>query len=106
MTTGDKSLTNGHPASNNNGHTRYQLAVGSHQLPLTTCYLPLTIVNTQPKESDCIIIGGGIIGMLTARELRMAGMAVTLIDRQPSGNPPGPEGAFSPRSIPGVTTLL
>ena len=29
--------------------------------------------------TDCIIIGGGIIGMLTARELRLAGASVTLL---------------------------
>jgi glycine oxidase len=31
--------------------------------------------------SDCLVIGGGIIGMLTAIELNNAGMQVTIIDR-------------------------
>ena len=31
--------------------------------------------------SDCIIIGGGLIGMLTAHELASEGMAVTLLER-------------------------
>jgi len=35
--------------------------------------------------TDCIIIGGGIIGMLTARELRAAGLAVTLLERGETG---------------------
>ncbi|OQX39918.1 MAG: hypothetical protein B0D88_09060, partial [Candidatus Sedimenticola endophacoides] len=34
---------------------------------------------------DTIIIGGGVIGMLTARELALAGQRVTLFDRQGTG---------------------
>ncbi|MES9945506.1 MAG: glycine oxidase ThiO [Candidatus Thiodiazotropha sp.] len=34
--------------------------------------------------TECLIVGGGIIGMLTANELHSAGMAVTLIEK---GNP-------------------
>ncbi|MEW7983902.1 MAG: glycine oxidase ThiO [gamma proteobacterium symbiont of Phacoides pectinatus] len=36
-------------------------------------------------NSDTIIIGGGVIGMLTARELALAGQRVTLFDRQDTG---------------------
>ncbi len=36
-------------------------------------------------SSDIILIGGGIIGLLTARELRQAGATVTVIDRQAAG---------------------
>ncbi|MBL3600830.1 MAG: glycine oxidase ThiO [gamma proteobacterium endosymbiont of Lamellibrachia anaximandri] len=35
--------------------------------------------------SDCLIIGGGIIGMLTAWELQSTGMRVTLIERRETG---------------------
>ncbi|MCW8988030.1 MAG: FAD-dependent oxidoreductase, partial [Gammaproteobacteria bacterium] len=31
--------------------------------------------------SDILIIGGGIIGMLTARELSLAGMQVTIVEQ-------------------------
>ncbi|WP_428086959.1 NAD(P)/FAD-dependent oxidoreductase [Candidatus Thioglobus sp.] len=32
--------------------------------------------------SDCLVIGGGIIGMMTARSLSLAGAKVTLLDQQ------------------------
>ncbi len=35
--------------------------------------------------TDCLIIGGGIIGMLTARELRRAGAEVVLLERGETG---------------------
>lgn len=34
---------------------------------------------------DCIVIGGGIIGLLTARELAAAGAEVMVLDRRPMG---------------------
>ncbi len=34
---------------------------------------------------DCLIIGGGLIGMLTARELALAGLQVSLIERGETG---------------------
>ncbi|MCK4864138.1 MAG: glycine oxidase ThiO [Gammaproteobacteria bacterium] len=36
--------------------------------------------------SDILIIGGGIIGMLTARELSLAGMKVTIVERGEAGH--------------------
>ena len=36
--------------------------------------------------SDILIIGGGIIGMLTARELSLAGMKVTIIEQSEAGH--------------------
>ena len=35
--------------------------------------------------SDILIVGGGIIGMLTARELSLAGMKVTIVDQAKAG---------------------
>lgn len=35
--------------------------------------------------SDILIVGGGIIGMLTARELSLAGMNVTIVDQSATG---------------------
>jgi glycine oxidase len=35
--------------------------------------------------TDCLIVGGGIIGMLTAKELLDAGMSVTVLDSGPLG---------------------
>jgi glycine oxidase len=37
------------------------------------------------KMTDCLIVGGGLIGLLTARELASHGLAVTLIDRRLTG---------------------
>lgn len=37
------------------------------------------------KHTDILIIGGGVSGMLTARELRLAGREVTIIDKSPAG---------------------
>lgn len=34
---------------------------------------------------DCLVIGGGLIGMLTARELRLAGAKVRLVERGATG---------------------
>jgi glycine oxidase len=41
--------------------------------------------NTENILSDVVIIGGGIIGMLTARELHNAGVDVLVIERGPLG---------------------
>jgi len=35
--------------------------------------------------SDCIVIGGGVIGMMSARMLAVSGAQVTLLDRRECG---------------------
>lgn len=35
--------------------------------------------------TDCVVIGGGVVGMFTARELRAAGMSVLLLERGRTG---------------------
>ncbi|MFB3787806.1 MAG: glycine oxidase ThiO [bacterium] len=36
-------------------------------------------------KPDCLVAGGGIIGLMTARELREAGLSVTVVERQRVG---------------------
>jgi glycine oxidase len=61
--------------------------------------------------TDCLVIGGGIIGMLTARELNAAGMNVTLLEQKQTGQESSWAGGgiISPlypwRYPPSVTTL-
>lgn len=61
--------------------------------------------------SDCIVIGGGIIGMLTALELSTAGVEVTLLERTQTGRESSWAGGgiLSPlypwRYVPAVTQL-
>jgi glycine/D-amino acid oxidase-like deaminating enzyme len=33
------------------------------------------------NSADCVVIGGGLLGLLTARKLAQEGMAVTLLER-------------------------
>ena len=37
------------------------------------------------KMPDCIVIGGGVIGMMTARELTLKGIRVTLLEKGSCG---------------------
>ena len=41
---------------------------------------------TAKTQYDCLIVGGGIIGMLTARELHLSGMSVALLERAETGS--------------------
>lgn len=38
--------------------------------------------------SDFLVVGGGVIGMLTARELAQSGAKVTLVERGSCGREP------------------
>lgn len=40
---------------------------------------------TSSRHFDCLVVGGGLIGMLTARELALAGLAVGLVERGETG---------------------
>ncbi|HKK14563.1 MAG TPA: glycine oxidase ThiO [Gammaproteobacteria bacterium] len=40
---------------------------------------------TEVAKARCVVVGGGLIGMLTARELRAAGVDVRIMDRQAAG---------------------
>jgi glycine oxidase len=40
---------------------------------------------TSSRNFDCLVVGGGLIGMLTARELAQAGLAVGLVERGETG---------------------
>lgn len=45
---------------------------------------PFPVVDSVPKMTpnpDCIVVGGGLIGMLTARELAVAGLGVRVLER-------------------------
>ena len=37
------------------------------------------------RRFECLVVGGGLIGMLTARELALAGVAVGLVERGETG---------------------
>lgn len=45
----------------------------------------ITIYMTEREKIDCLVVGGGLIGMLTARELQAAGLSVRLLERQATG---------------------
>ncbi len=62
-------------------------------------------------KPDCIVAGGGIIGLMTARELRQAGLAVTVVERRQVGQEASwaSSGILSPMypwRHPGAVTVL
>jgi len=40
---------------------------------------------TSSRHFDCLVVGGGLIGMLTARELARSGLTVGLVERSETG---------------------
>lgn len=53
---------------------------------------------------DVVVVGAGVIGLLTARELALAGLRVTLVERGESGREASwAEAGSSRRSIRGAT---
>lgn len=54
---------------------------------------------------DVVVVGAGVIGLLTARELALAGLRVTLVERGESGREASWAGGAgsSRRSIRGAT---
>ncbi len=42
--------------------------------------LPIEFDNALPQSVDCVIVGGGVIGLATAYELRRRGREVLVVD--------------------------
>ncbi|MGI8591323.1 MAG: FAD-dependent monooxygenase [Nakamurella sp.] len=56
--------------------------------------------NSRPRTAvDCVVVGGGPVGLLTAVFLGQAGLTAAVIERQPQRYPlPGPAPSTTSRS--------
>jgi glycine oxidase len=69
------------PSARTNPAQFLQPGTGKHPVFMLICRLTITARFHMTPDTDILIIGGGISGLLTARELQLTGRDVTIIDK-------------------------